>query len=218
MELKNLLDLSNVEINNIEQRFKEIANCLFQECCIKKGNDQYKFLEIEFYYYTKDFEDIITYPRNVSSGKWFFHDSGVDITFESKCTDTDCSCDRRKPNEDYFGGILIRSLLKNDKEIITGPLKCSWSLFDVIDAFMLEKEDLPLIVNNKNEEFKISTTSRYIPINEKKAQVRFGNNYAAFLSFKEKCYRFYIKHPLWENITKTKYSARPHGKSCTYDR
>ena len=90
MELRDLLDLSNVEINNIEQRFEEIAKHLFQGYCIKKGNDQYKLLEIEFYYYTKDFEDIITYPRNVSSGKWFFHDSGVDITFESKCTDTDC--------------------------------------------------------------------------------------------------------------------------------
>ena len=146
MELRDLLDLSNVEINNIEQRFEEIAKHLFQGYCIKKGNDQYKLLEIEFYYYTKDFEDIITYPRNVSSGKWFFHDSGVDITFESKCTDTDCGCDKRKPNGDYFGGILIRSLLKNDKELITGPLKCSWALFDFIDAFVLEKEDLPLIV------------------------------------------------------------------------
>ena len=209
MELRDLLDLSNVEINNIEQRFEEIAKHLFQGYCIKKGNDQYKLLEIEFYYYTKDFEDIITYPRNVSSGKWFFHDSGVDITFESKCTDTDCGCDKRKPNGDYFGGILIRSLLKNDKELITGPLKCSWALFDFIDAFVLEKEDLPLIVNNENEKLPIIATNRYIPIDEKNAQVRFGNNSSAFLSFKGKSYRFYIKHPLWENITKTKYSARP---------
>lgn len=209
MRLRDLLDLSNGEINNIEQRFEEIAKHLFQGYCIKKGNDQYKFLEIEFYYYTKDFEDIITYPRNISSGKWFFHDSGVDITFKSKCTNTDCDCDKRKPNEDYFGGILIRSLLKNDKELITGPLKCSWALFDFIDAFVLEKEDLPLIVNNENEKLPIIVTSRHIPIDEKKAQVRFGNNFATFLSFKGKSYRFYIKHPLWKNITKTKYSARP---------
>lgn len=52
MELRDLLDLSNVEINNIEQRFEEIAKHLFQGYCIKKGNDQYKLLEIEFYYYT----------------------------------------------------------------------------------------------------------------------------------------------------------------------
>jgi hypothetical protein len=209
MGLRELLDLSNVEINNIEQRFEKIAKRLFQGYCIKKGNDQYKFLEIEFYYYTKDFEDIITYPRNVSSGKWFFHDSGVDITFDSKCTDKDCSCDKRKPNEDYFGGILIRSLLKNDKELINGPLKCSWALFDFIDAFALEKEDLPLIVNNENEKLQIIATNRHIPIDEKKSRDRFGNNLDSFLSFKDKSYRFYIKHPLWENITKAEYSARP---------
>ena len=209
MILRELLDLSNVEINNIEHRFQKIAELLFQEYCIKKGNDQYKFLEIEFYYYTKGFEDIITYPRTVSSGKWFFHDSGVDITFDSKCIDTDCSCDKRKPNEDYFGGILIRSLLKNDKELITGPLKCSWALFDFIDAFALDKADLPLIVNNENEKLQIFDTSRYILINEEKSRVRFGNNYDAFLGFKGKSYRFYIKHPLWENITKAEYSARP---------
>ncbi|MDH6310146.1 hypothetical protein M2451_003038 [Dysgonomonas sp. PFB1-18] len=207
--LRDLLDLRNVDINKIEQRFEEIAKYLFLECCIEKGNDHYKFLEIEFYYYTKDLEDIITYPRNASCGKWFFHDSGVDITLESKCTDTDCGGDKREPNEDYFGGILIRSLLKNDKEIITGPLKCSWALFDFIDAFVLEKEDLPLIVNNKNEKLPVITTSRYIPINEEKSRVRFGNNSDAFLSFKEKSYRFYIKHPLWEDITKAKYNARP---------
>lgn len=209
MELRDLLDLSNVEVNNIEQRFEKIAELLFQGYCIKKGNDQYKFLEIEFYYYTKGFEDIITYPRNVSSGKWFFHNSGVDITFESKCTDTDCGCDKRKPDEDYFGGILIRSLLKNDKELITGPLKCSWTLFDLIDAFVLEKEDLPLIVNNENEKLPVLTANRYISIDEEKARARYGNNSDTFLNFKGKSYRFYIKHPLWQNITKTKYGARP---------
>ncbi|MBP1629584.1 MAG: peptidylarginine deiminase-like enzyme [Bacteroidetes bacterium] len=209
MGLRELLYLSNVDINNIELRFQKIAELLFQEYCIKKGNDQYKFLEIEFYYYTKDFEDIITYPRNVSNGKWFFHDSGVDITFDSKCKDIDCSCDKRKPNEDYFGGILIRSLLKNDKELITGPLKCSWSLFDFIDAFSLEKEDLPLIVNNENEKLPIIATNRHIPIDEGKVRTRFGINSDYFLFFKEKSYRFYIKHPLWENISKAEYNARP---------
>lgn len=36
MGLRDLLDLSNVGINNIERRFQEIAKLLFQEYCIKK--------------------------------------------------------------------------------------------------------------------------------------------------------------------------------------
>ncbi|MDR0970927.1 MAG: hypothetical protein LBM25_00905 [Bacteroidales bacterium] len=185
MELRNLLDLSNVATNKIEERFKEIADLLFKEYCIKKGKDQYKFLEIEFYYYTKGFEDIITYPRNAKSGKWFFHNSGVDITFESDIT------------KHYFGGILIRSLLKNDENVIKGPLNCLDSLFDIIDAFELEKKDLPLIVKNENEKLPVIATTRYI-----------GSKYDSFPKVKEE-YRFYIKHPKWENITTTKYRARP---------
>jgi hypothetical protein len=205
MELRESLDLSSVDVTKINQRFKEIANLLFQEYHIEKGKNIYEFLEIEFYYYTAGHEDIITYPRNEKSGKWFFHDSGVDITFGSKCEDIKCPCNIRKPNGDYFGGILIRSLLKNGKERITGPQKCKWSLFDAFDAFELKQNELPLIIKNEtNKTIPVSKTIRFIPIEEDKAQQKFGDNFNAFRKYRKESYRYYIEHPKWAGIKTAK--------------
>ncbi|KAA6314585.1 hypothetical protein EZS27_034822 [termite gut metagenome] len=209
-KLRKLLDLREVDVKNINQRFKEIANLLFQEYHIQKGeNIKYDFLEIEFYYYTAGHEDIITYPRNEKSGRWFFHCSGVDITFESKCEDIKCDCKTRQPNGDHFGGILIRSLLKNEKERITGPQKCTWSLFDAFDAFELKQDDLPLIVKNETNNTIPIPTSRFIPIEEDKVRQRFGSNFDDFYKYYEKTYRYYIEHPAWTDIKKSEYIARP---------
>ncbi|SHF39083.1 hypothetical protein SAMN05444405_10833 [Bacteroides luti] len=47
-ELKEMLIIkSDVDV---EARFKQIANALFQNYHIEKGTDIYDFLEIEFYY------------------------------------------------------------------------------------------------------------------------------------------------------------------------
>jgi hypothetical protein len=201
MELRESLDLRKVDVTKINQRFEEIANLLFQEYHIKKGENTYEFLEIEFYYYTKGHEDIITHPRNEKSGRWFFHYSGVDITFESKCKDINCGFNTRQPNDDYFGGILIRSLLKNGKELITGPQKCTWSLFDAFDAFELKQNELPIIKNETNKTIPVSNkTNRFIPIEEDKAQQKFGNNFNDFCKYYKEPYRYYIEHPKWAGI------------------
>jgi hypothetical protein len=208
--MKKLLDLANIDVNQIDERFEEIAKLLFEACFIQKGDDRYEFLEIEFYYYTKGFEDIIAYPRDVEAGKWFFHNSGVDISLESKCENINCYSNKRKPDNDYFGGVLIRSLLKNESEIITGPLKCNWALFDFFDAFQIETKNQPLIVKkNVNKNISILKTNRYIPMKDEKARLRFGENYTVFKEYQKKRYRFYINHPCWQDIKKAEYPARP---------
>jgi hypothetical protein len=201
-ELRDLL--SGVDVTNINQRFEEIAKLLFQEYHIQKGKTIYEFLEIEFYYYTKGHEDIITYPRNIERGKWFFHDSGVDITFESKCKDIECDCKTRQPNGGHFGGILIRSLLKNGEELITGPQNVLDSLFDAFDAFELKQDDLPLIIKDKTNTTIPIPTNRFISIKEDKAQQKFGDNFNAFCKYREGPYRYYIEHPKWAGIKKPK--------------
>ena len=68
---------------HVEDWFKELADALFQNIQIRKGDKYYRFTNIEFYLYNDKHRDIITYPRISDGGEWFFHASGVDITFKS---------------------------------------------------------------------------------------------------------------------------------------
>ena len=95
---------------------------------------------------------------------WFFHMSGVDITFGS---------DDNKDNQPLmYGGILVRSIVKTHGDsstlpkYICGPMKCVDELFDYINAFDgdISRADIPYIVEKKvNEKVSIGSCSRYIP-------------------------------------------------------
>ena len=119
--------------------FKEIAEVLMNKCVISKGSVKYEIVEIEFYLFTPDHQDVITYPRKVSAGQWFFHQSGVDLTFES--------------NEKQFGGILIRGIRRltpreigdNRPLLVLGPQKCIDELWDRFNAFDVETSEYPII-------------------------------------------------------------------------
>ena len=129
--------------DEIQQYFKDVANYLFNRVAISAGADKYTFIEVEFYYYQKGMEGMkgifegpvynCTYPRTRKAGQFFWHLSGLDICFESS-----------EKNE-FFGGILIRSLLKNGTEIIAGPMRCMNELMNSCETGMptlVEKEQI----------------------------------------------------------------------------
>lgn len=148
-ELKEMLIIKSDE--DVEAKFKQIAEALFQNYHIEKGTDIYDFLEIEFYYLNEQHPDIVTYHRTIDAGKWFLHASGIDISFQSK-VETD---EKGKIDYDnsFFGGILIRSLSKrtaNDtSRVIGGPRKCLYELFNDIDVFNPHSNDFPKLVYNQ---------------------------------------------------------------------
>ncbi|WP_321519260.1 hypothetical protein [uncultured Bacteroides sp.] len=148
-ELKEMFIIKDDE--DVEAKFKQIANALFQNYHIEKGTDRYDFLEIEFYYFNEQHPDIITYPRTIDGGKWFLHASGIDIAFQSKAeTDEKGKIDY---DNSFFGGILIRSLSKrtaNDSSrVIGGPRRCLYELFNGIDIFNPQSECFPKLVYNQ---------------------------------------------------------------------
>lgn len=102
-----------------------IAKALLNRFCIVKGNETYRFVEIEFYHNKYDPKNGTrkTYHRGViSEGKWFFHPSGVDLTFAS--------------DDNNYGGILVRTIMTEDgKDFECGPLNVECKLFDLFDAF-----------------------------------------------------------------------------------
>ena len=113
-------------------------------CSIQKGEKEYEIVDIEFYMYNSQHPDVITYPRVMEMGRWFFHSSGVDLTFHST------------PNR--FGGILIRGIrnVNDDNDQILGPQKCVDALWDNFNAFDNQYDtEYPIIssaANTRSEE------------------------------------------------------------------
>ena len=173
---------ANSTSDEIKEVFKVIADKLFHNCHIVKGENIYDFLEIEFYFYSPNHKDLITYPRDSrKSGMWFFHMSGVDITFGTDAEEGGPPL--------MYGGILIRSIGKVQtqgdcskySEYICGPMKCVDELFDYIYAFNgnISREDIPYIEENEERKgISIESCRRYIPLlfekdNEKKIHSKF---------------------------------------------
>lgn len=128
-----------------QDAFKDIAEILLNKVAIRKGEKIFYIKDIEFYLYENNHRDIVTYPRICKAGQWFFHTSGIDISFESSVDVKSNDYELFQPilREDaFFGGVLIRAIFPADKAPsdackynLDGPHKVEWALFDCFDAF-----------------------------------------------------------------------------------
>ena len=99
----NFLQINNNNIETIEQSFHDIASYLFNDYTINVNGKLYRLLDIEFYYFSEGkFKDPYIHLNELQkeSGKWYFHESGVDITFGA---------------DGSYGGILLRGIGKISK-------------------------------------------------------------------------------------------------------
>jgi hypothetical protein len=113
------LEINDITSESITEGFDKIANRLFTDYVLKVNEHLYRLLDIEFYYYAPGrFEDVYAHQHEhqLQNGKWYFHGSGIDITFG---------------NGINHGGILIRAIgsltgeadaRNNIKKDIHGPL------------------------------------------------------------------------------------------------
>ena len=127
-ELRKDLVLNNLTEKELETRFKEIAENLFNNFIIKTSYGDFRFEEIEFYFHSKNHPDYIAHPRKSEPLIWYINDfGGIDINFKSEA-------EKQTPNdpwskycwdeESYYGGILIRQLKRiSDDFLLKGPLK-----------------------------------------------------------------------------------------------
>ena len=122
----NLLNVNTESVSTIEDSFKRIAKSLFNDYKINVNDHWYRLLEIEFYYNNNsNFKDPYIHFNDLQKeqGCWYFHRSGIDITFG---------------NMDIYGGILIRRIAKVSKEAgaeksfiefeVDGPIKVKQEL------------------------------------------------------------------------------------------
>jgi len=142
-------------IEDFEKKFNELADALLNDFAIRRGEKDYRFVEIEFYHNGTDDEGKkITYKRGFAkSCDFFFHDYGVDLCFES--------------TPDSYGGILIRAIECNG-EFINGPVRVTDRLFDKFSA-LHTPEDFPFLKPIKNSNHIIPVSScRWIKTSQKK--------------------------------------------------
>lgn len=172
-DLKFLLSKENLSAcvtkDTAYPKFKEIAEILLNKTAIRKGHKIYHIKDIEFYLYKNDHRDIITYPRTCEAGQWFFHSSGIDLSFESNVTMQPNEYNLFQPildSSSFFGGILIRQIYPegNSSESaktyrLDGPHKVEWELFDKFDAFN-EIKDFPHLVSCENQKREIQSSVR----------------------------------------------------------
>lgn len=121
----------------VESSFERVANLLFTDYILVVNHDYYRLLDIEFYYYAVGtFEDVYAHKHEaqLQMGKWYFHGSGIDITFG---------------NGTCHGGILIRAIAKltgeghGDKsgiyKEIHGPLNVKTEIFSSLSSAFEKK-------------------------------------------------------------------------------
>lgn len=70
-ELKRLLSISGKsDSESYFDYFKRIAEILMNNCVLSKCTNSYEIVEIEFYLFTTDHQDVITYLCQLSAGQW----------------------------------------------------------------------------------------------------------------------------------------------------
>lgn len=208
-------------------KFEEVAELLMNNCSIKKGEKEYEIVDIEFYMYNFQHPDVITYPRDprdMEMGRWFFHPSGVDLTFFDS-------------TPDWFGGILIRGIrnVNDGNDQIFGPQKCVEALWDNFNAFDNQHHtEYPIIssvANPRSEEIMQCPRWIYVPkgkseidkIREWKARINkithvpdVSDEALAELVFRSP-YRFVKINSIDKKLESwAKYSAKPKLKDWSF--
>ncbi len=192
--------------NDVSGTFAKIAKNLFNNFCIKCGDDLFYFAEIEFYYYDSKMylqnKDLykwqkVTYVRNNKNvGDFLYHLSGIDICFASSFNNDNA----------IFGGILIRSIKNKEGKIVAaGPYTCRDFILNKCDEG--EKIMPTLSVYKSQKEKEITPT----PFRRTLGKTDMENKIDSTL---ELC--FYDCHLDWTNTSEKEDYDKEKGKIKPY--
>lgn len=136
--------LKKLDNSSPDACFKRIAEDLINNYCINCDGKEFYLAEIEFYYYQDNMKEpwnMVTYARTgKNAGELFFHLSGVDICFDSSYENGSA----------HFGGILIRSVIDEEKKLVTGPLNCKDLFLNTCSNRMPILERIKKRIGHKN--------------------------------------------------------------------
>lgn len=170
----NILDLE-IDERNVEGSFDIIANEIFNTLILECGNGKYRLTEIEFYYFnSKVHPDPYAHKHELqlTNKKWYFHPSGLDITFG---------------NKDSYCGILIRGLINIEtKGEVYGPLNLVTELLKNIST--VAKHKIELGFSKGDFEYQIIKKAKRVGIKSLKSPEYFEKKYR-YLIYPEKKHR-----------------------------
>jgi hypothetical protein len=179
---------------NINEDFKRIATELMNYWLIKIEGFRYRIVEIEFYLKSQTHPDKYTHGhvQQKKPGCWYFHGSGVDITFG---------------DENSYGGILIRAIYDIDNTKYTyGPINVITELCSHIQS-----------VNNTSFFFGlISAPDNIFKIEKPIAAPRVGLNKTKDPEMQNKLYRFLVM-PKEAHAEKTKIAEAMKNQNYSED-
>lgn len=187
--LKENLDLSASQFNlndpfkdgvELEEFAENLVTILMENFVIVKGDSYYEIGDAEFYFFSPYHQDITVYGRELESGRFFFHDSGFDISFKSHINWIDKNKKIMDRENSVFGGILISTLIKKNKKgvesVIKGPKLCMWELWDSFNALERVSAEYPVLFYKPLGNLKIEALPRHFPIRDKEGKLKSLNN------------------------------------------
>lgn len=184
-------------IKEFQDYFDDIAKYIFGNIAICAGGVIYHLAEIEFYYKNSNVSTdtfTCTYKRDCKACQLFWHYSGVDICFSTL------------DDQQSYGGILIRSMVKEVKEgskvryeLMTGPMRCANELIN--QCIKSEDGKLPyLTISNINVENDIIATIRQGVETSKSGSTKedIENNWNNKIIENIPCFCYYLQRTKYE--------------------
>jgi len=127
-----------------EQKFKNIASYLMNNCSLNVNSELYTITELEFYYLDKEnHNDPYVHGVNKQKefGTFYVHKQngnygGIDFTIGNN-------------KKNIYGGILFRGLRDSNNKFITGPNTLKKEIYNVLNVF--NYKDLQELIDEKTE-------------------------------------------------------------------
>lgn len=148
-QLRTALSEAGMQGEKYTTNYAAIARALMNNFAISRQGHLFRIVELEFYHNATDDANNKkkTYERKTAAGDWYFHSSGVDISFES--------------TDSLYGGILIRAIHdEKAQQFIKGPQNVVNRLFDRFTA-LDTPEDFPVLIEHRFEPIVPVSCPRY---------------------------------------------------------
>jgi hypothetical protein len=134
MENSNVFKIESGNPKLVSQFFNKIADYILLHSLLQINENQYKIVEMEFYFFGENHKDGYTHDHDLDGGMWRAHNSGIDITLAGESSE--------------YGGILLRSIKNiSDNTYINGPRKVLFEIIKNLGNVFLTDHRLGLIEN-----------------------------------------------------------------------